>query len=315
MPDAVHWLPMHDFEGSSGPTDYDLLERQAASLLEDVDDFLANASNFAAFVYHVLPQVNWAGFYFPDERGLVLGPFGGKPACTVLPKGQGVCNRAFESGTTVVVDDVNAFAGHIACDAASRSELVVPIISGGAIYGVFDIDSPIAGRFTERDAAGVQQLVSQFVAHTPLPERYRTVRNGAINQRIDVQTCRDHHTVLRYLAEQVGNEERPSAAVPLLRRFRTVIITHLKIEDDWLYPRLAESSNSILRGKAERYRREMGGLRAEFEDLWRRWSREGAVEGDFEGWRRDWRHFHKAFELRMNTEDGDLYVAAEADIT
>lgn len=155
--------------------DYEMLERQVASLLEGVGDFLANASNFAALVYHSLPQVNWAGFYFPDERGLVLGPFGGKPACTRLPAGQGVCNRAFETGEPIIVDDVHAFAGHIACDPASRSELVVPILHGPAIYGVFDIDSPVQSRFGERDAAGVQRLVRQFAAHTPLPERYRTL--------------------------------------------------------------------------------------------------------------------------------------------
>lgn len=158
------------------PTDYDLLERQVASLLEEVDNFLANAANFAAFVYYSLPDVNWAGFYFPDEAGLVLGPFGGKPACTRLPKGQGVCNRAFETAKAVTVDDVNAFAGHIACDPASRSELVVPIVLGDAVYGVFDIDSPARGRFNESDAGGVQRLVNQFVAHTPLPEAYRTPR-------------------------------------------------------------------------------------------------------------------------------------------
>jgi GAF domain-containing protein len=157
-----------------GPADYDLLERQVASLLEEVDDFLANASNFAAFVFHSLPEVNWAGFYFPDKRGLLLGPFGGKPACTLLPRGQGVCNRAFESGQAVMVDDVHAFDGHIACDPDSRSELVVPILDESAIYGVFDIDSPVRSRFSERDAEGVARLVAQFVAHTPLPERYRT---------------------------------------------------------------------------------------------------------------------------------------------
>ena len=156
--------------------DYALLERQAASLLEDVNNFLANTANFAAFVYQALPDVNWAGFYFPEERGLVLGPFGGKPACTVLPKGQGVCNRAFESGRPVIVDDVHAFAGHIACDPASRSELVVPILREGAIYGVFDIDSPRPGRFTPADADGVARLVAQFAALTPLPEAFRTRR-------------------------------------------------------------------------------------------------------------------------------------------
>lgn len=165
-------------EERRGPADYDLLERQVASLLEEVNDFLANASNFAAFVFHALPEINWAGFYFPEKRGLILGPFGGKPACTLLPRGQGVCNRAFETGKAVIVDDVNAFDGHITCDPASRAELVVPIIDGSAVYGVFDIDSPVNSRFTETDAAGVARLVAQFVAHTPLPEKFRTVLSG-----------------------------------------------------------------------------------------------------------------------------------------
>lgn len=307
---------MHEMgEHADGPADYDLLERQAASLLEDVDNFLANTANFAAFVYHSLPDVNWAGFYFPDERGLILGPFGGKPACTRLPRGKGVCNRSFETAKPVIVDDVNVFSGHIACDPASRSELVVPIIDGPAVYGVFDIDSPINARFTDRDAAGVQRLVAQFVAHTPLPERYRTVRTVShINKRIDLQTCRDHHTVLRYLAEEVGKEQHPSAVVPLLRRLRTVLMAHLKLEDDWLYPRLAQSANGIVRGKAERYRREMGGLRAQFEQLWTQWSADGAIAADFNGWLQHWRGFRDAIESRILTEDEDLYVAAEADL-
>jgi GAF domain-containing protein len=296
--------------------DYDMLERQVASLMEDVDDFLANASNFAAFVYHSLPDVNWAGFYFPDARGLVLGPFGGKPACTRLPKGEGVCNRAFETGKPVVVADVNAFAGHIACDPASRSELVVPVIKDNAVYGVFDIDSPVNDRFADCDAAGVQRLVAQFVAHTPLPDRYRTARpTVAINERIDVQTCRDHHTVLRYLADEVSKEERPSSVLALLRRYRAVLTAHLKLEDDWLYPRLAQSENSIVRGKAERYRREMGGVRSQFYDLWRRWSADGAMASDFAAWQEQWRLFCQTIEARIATEDDDLYVAAEADFT
>lgn len=306
---------MHDMgERPQGPADYDLLERQVSSLLEEVGNFLANASNFAAFVYHSLPEVNWAGFYFPDDRGLVLGPFGGKPACTRLPKGQGVCNRAFESGKALIVDDVNAFAGHIACDPASRSELVVPIVLGTAVYGVFDIDSPVHGRFSERDAVGVARLVAQFAAHTPLPERYRTVRSAwHVNDRIDVQTCRDHHVVLRYLADEVGKEDRAANIVPLLRRLRTVLLAHLKLEDDWLYPRLLQSSNGIVRGKADRYRREMGGIRAQFEELWNAWKGEGAIAADFAGWQSEWRSVHQAIEARIRTEDDDLYLAAEAD--
>ena len=167
-------MPASEFEQEH--VDYDMLERQVASLLEDERDFIANAANFSAFVYTMLPVVNWAGFYFPDEQGLVLGPFGGKPACTRLPKGQGVCNRSFERAEPVVVDDVNAFPGHIACDSASRSEMVVPLVSGDAVYGVFDIDSPVADRFSEADKAGVERLVAAFVKATPLPQRYRTAR-------------------------------------------------------------------------------------------------------------------------------------------
>ncbi len=164
-----------DISSPASPiVDYDLLERQAASLLEDESDFLANAANFAAFMYSELPIVNWAGFYFPGEGGLVLGPFGGKPACTRLPAGRGVCGRAFESARTVIVDDVNAFADHIVCDSASQSEIVVPLIKDDAIYGVFDIDSPILARFTPEDRAGIERLVAQFLKHTPLPERYAT---------------------------------------------------------------------------------------------------------------------------------------------
>jgi GAF domain-containing protein len=293
-----------------------LLERQAASLLEDVDNFLANAANFAAFVYHALPKVNWAGFYFPDDYGLILGPFGGKPACTRLPKGQGVCNRAFESGKPMIVDDVNAFAGHIACDPASRSELVVPVIKGDAIYGVFDIDSPSPARFSEADAAGVARLVAQFVAYTPLPERYRTLHCASrINERIDVQTCRDHHVVLRYLTEEITKEQRPSNVTPLLRRLRTVLVAHLKLEDDWLYPRFARSANDVVRSKAEHYQREMRGLRGHFDEIWKKWSAEGAIAADFDSWREDWSAFVQAFEKRMASEDDDLYVAADADFT
>ncbi len=298
----------------AGPPDYELLERQAAALLENVDNFLANAANFAAFVYYSLPDVNWAGFYFPDTRGLVLGPFGGKPACTVLPRGEGVCNRAFETASPVIVEDVHAFAGHIACDPASRSELVLPILHDGAVYGVFDLDSPLRARFGERDSAGLQRLVAQFAAHTPLPERFRTTRMPSnINQRIDVQTCRDHHVVLRYLVEEVGNEGRAANVAPLLRRLRSVLVAHLKLEDDWLYPRLEQSSNAIVRGKAERYHREVGGLRAQFDALWKRWSADDAVAADFSAWQTQWREFQHAFEARIASEDDDLYLAAEED--
>jgi L-methionine (R)-S-oxide reductase len=150
------------------PTDYDLLERQVRGLLEDERDPIANAANFAAFVYAEIPAINWAGFYFPAQDGLVLGPFGGKPACTRLPKGQGICNRAFDEKRTVVVDDVSTAADHIYCDSASRSELVVPLLVNGDARGVFDLDSPELARFTPADQAGIERLVAAFLDSTPM---------------------------------------------------------------------------------------------------------------------------------------------------
>ncbi len=155
------------------PVDYHLLEKQVRGLLSGERDFIANAANFAAFVFNELPGVNWAGFYFPIEGGLVLGPFGGKPACTRLPQGRGVCGRSFSTRASLIVDDVHAFADHIVCDTASRSELVVPLLCEGAIYGVFDIDSPQLARFGDDDRAGIERLVAAFTALTPLPSHYR----------------------------------------------------------------------------------------------------------------------------------------------
>jgi len=142
---------------------YDLLERQVRALLDGEHNALANAANFAAFVYREVPDLNWAGFYFAEASGdLVLGPFGGPPACTRLPHGRGVCGAAFLRCETVVVDDVAAFEDHIACDSASRSEIVVPFFSRGAVAGVFDVDSPRVGRFSSADRAGIESLVAAF---------------------------------------------------------------------------------------------------------------------------------------------------------
>lgn len=156
---------------------YELLERQVRELLADESDYIANAANFASFVYNELPDVNWAGFYFLETSGdLVLGPFGGRPACTRLAKGRGVCGAAAITRETVVVDDVAAFDDHIACDAASRSEIVVPLLNRDEVYGVFDIDSPSLARFTARDRAGIERLVRAFTEAAPLP--YRAVSPG-----------------------------------------------------------------------------------------------------------------------------------------
>lgn len=150
--------------------DYQLLDRQVRELVEGERDHLANAANFAALIFQEIPNVSWAGFYYADRHGdLVLGPFGGKPACTRLPKGRGVCGAAFTSRATIVVDDVYARADHIVCDAAARSEMVVPIGSGDDVYGVFDLDSAQPARFGAVDREGIERLVRTFAKHVAPP--------------------------------------------------------------------------------------------------------------------------------------------------
>ena len=139
------------------------MEEQLRGLLDGENDLIANAANFASFVYHELPGINWAGFYFatPSDE-LVLGPFCGRPACARIPPGRGVCGAAASRRATLVVDDVNAFADHIACDTASRSEIVVPLVIASGFAGVFDCDSPLPARFTEADRLGIESLVRAF---------------------------------------------------------------------------------------------------------------------------------------------------------
>lgn len=124
---------------------------------------MAGAANFAAFIYHELPETNWAGFYVLTPSGdLLLGPFAGRPACVRLPAGRGVCGAAAAQRETQVVDDVETFADHIVCDAASRSEIVVPLVMSGTIVGVFDCDSPRIARFSREDREGLERLVQTF---------------------------------------------------------------------------------------------------------------------------------------------------------
>jgi L-methionine (R)-S-oxide reductase len=151
---------------------YDLLERQVRELLSGESDFIANAANFASLVYHEIPDLNWAGFYFRNavDGELVLGPFNGRPACTRLPTGRGVCGAAVTRRETVVVDDVHAFSDHIVCDAASRSEIVVPLLAGDQVVGVFDIDSPTPARFSAEDGAGITRMVRAFSDSVTFPE-------------------------------------------------------------------------------------------------------------------------------------------------
>lgn len=139
---------------------------QARALLEGERDATANAANLAALVFHSLPDLNWAGFYWMKGGELVLGPFQGKPACVRIALGRGVCGTAAGERRTVVVPDVNAFPGHIACDSASRSELVVPIVKAGRVLGVLDLDSPLPGRFDDEDARALEAVVATFLDAT-----------------------------------------------------------------------------------------------------------------------------------------------------
>ena len=143
---------------------YRELALQLSGLLTGERDPIANAANTAALLYHALPGVNWVGFYFLKQGELVLGPFQGKPACVRIALGRGVCVTAAEARRPVVVPDVHVFPGHIACDTASRSELVVPLVEGDTLVGVLDLDSPSAGRFDEDDRAGCENLAAIYLA-------------------------------------------------------------------------------------------------------------------------------------------------------
>ncbi len=142
---------------------YAELADQARGLLHGEHDRIANAANFAALLFNTLSDLNWVGFYFFDGSELVVGPFQGKPACVRIALGKGVCGTAAATRQTQVVRDVHAFDGHIACDAASRSEIVVPLIQDGNLLGVFDVDSPLLARFDEDDRIGMQQLVKIYM--------------------------------------------------------------------------------------------------------------------------------------------------------
>lgn len=142
---------------------YSELADQARGLLQGERDRVANAANLSALVYHALPELNWAGFYFYDGNELVVGPFQGKPACVRIALGKGVCGTAAATRRTQVVKDVDEFPGHIACDAASRSEIVVPLYDGETLIGVWDVDSPTVARFDEADRKGMETLAGIFL--------------------------------------------------------------------------------------------------------------------------------------------------------
>lgn len=142
---------------------YDQLLQQARALMHGETDRIANAANLSALVFHALPGLNWVGFYFFDGRELVVGPFQGKPACVRIALDRGVCGAAASTRTTQRVPDVEAFPGHIPCDSASRSELVVPLYRGAELVGVFDLDSPVLDRFDAEDQRGLETLAAAFL--------------------------------------------------------------------------------------------------------------------------------------------------------
>jgi len=143
---------------------YAELAQALAGLLTGERDLIANAANTAALLFGALPSINWAGFYLARGRELIVGPFQGRPACVRIAFGSGVCGRAAADCQTIVVPDVHAFPGHIACDGASRSEIVVPLMRDGKLVGVLDVDSPELARFDETDRAGLERIAAIFLA-------------------------------------------------------------------------------------------------------------------------------------------------------
>ncbi|UMY63014.1 GAF domain-containing protein [Pseudomonas sp. LS.1a] len=158
---------MIDLNASGAGLDgYNLLAAQVQALFADERDFIANAAQFSAFLYNHVDNLNWAGFYLNRNEELVLGPFQGQVACVRIPFSKGVCGAAAATRQTQRVEDVHAFPGHIACDSASNSELVIPLVKEGRLIGVLDLDSPKPGRFSEADQVGLERLAAIFLALT-----------------------------------------------------------------------------------------------------------------------------------------------------
>lgn len=147
---------------------YNTLKLQLNELLAKETNFITNASNFSALIFNSLESLNWVGFYLLSNNDLLLGPFQGKPACTRISMGKGVCGTAAAHAKTIIVDDVHEFPGHIACDAASNSEIVIPIIINSKLYGVLDIDSPIKNRFDNNDKIHLEELLEILINNSNL---------------------------------------------------------------------------------------------------------------------------------------------------
>ncbi len=159
--------PLDRSQSTSKGDLYKQLAAQLSGLLEGESDLIANAANLSSLIFNSLPDLNWAGFYFLKDGELVLGPFQGRPACVRIAVGQGVCGTAAASRVPTIVPNVHEFPGHIACDSASNSEIVLPLIKNETLIGVLDLDSPIVARFDEKDAAGLNDLVGLLIESIP----------------------------------------------------------------------------------------------------------------------------------------------------
>lgn len=147
-------------------SNYILLEKQIPSILEDERNPISNMANFSALLFNSMQDINWLGFYLFNGKELIVGPFQGKPACVRIPLEKGVCGRCASTKQTIIVEDVDKFPGHIACDVASKSEIVLPIVIGSKLIGVLDIDSPIKSRFNKSDKEGLEILLAKLIENT-----------------------------------------------------------------------------------------------------------------------------------------------------
>lgn len=157
---------------------YDLLLKQLPHVLEGEKNVITNLANFSALLFNSMDNVNWVGFYLYDGKELVLGPFQGKPACVRLQLGKGVCGTSFQNNETLVVANVDEFPGHIACDAESKSEIVIPLEHKGKQYGVLDIDSPIHNRFDSDDKSNLEKLVNSLISNSDIEDLERIYLNS-----------------------------------------------------------------------------------------------------------------------------------------
>ncbi len=296
------------------PLDYAMLVRQLDGLLSGESDLLANAANFAAFVFAEVDRINWAGFYFSTDDGLVLGPFCGKPACTRLPQGKGVCGAAVREKSTIVVDDVDAFADHIACDSASKSEIVVPLLFDGVVAGVFDIDSPDYARFTTDDRLGIEALVKTFLARTAFPARLRRGRT-TLRDELSRALCEyrlEHADILAMLDGFTATDASPDEAMAFLARFAPMTLAHMRHEEGWLFPRVMRGGD-MLKKRGEHIAREAKDTTTHVEDFLDTWTSAERIAEDLTRFRSEFRCVDRAIRARIVAEEEDLFTATLAE--